>query len=131
MPAPAAPSGYCDLRDTAMLASLHEALPARLTHLLNKLSQDVLEKGFLYVREALGSSAKQTIVQELCELDIDMILLDSVVVHVLSKNILGSLVTMTLVLAAAVTARRVFSESSSNQSQAHPPAVASSVTRIA
>ena len=77
MPAPAAPSGYCDLCDTAMLASLHEALPARLTHLLNKLSQDVLEKGFLYVREALGSSAKQTIVQELCELDIDIILLDS------------------------------------------------------
>eukprot|EP00439_Symbiodinium_sp_Y106_P025984 s7406_g3.t1 len=153
MPAPAAPSGYCDLCDAAMLASLHEALPARLTHVLNNLNQAVLEKGFLYVQEALGSSAeadyrarvvrarhrkafsmyrkrlalrrRQTIVQELCELGIDVILLESVVVLVPAKNILGSLVTMTLVLAAAVTARRVFTESSSNQSEAHPPAVAS------
>ena len=93
MPAPAAPSGYCDLCDTAMLASLHEALPARLTHLLNKLSQDVLEKGFLYVREALGSSANSF-------------------------------------FAAAVTGRHVFSESSSSQSQAHHPVVASFVSRI-
>ena len=58
MPAPAAPSGYCDLCDAAMLASLHEALPARLTHVLNNLNQAVLEKGFLYVQEALGSSAE-------------------------------------------------------------------------
>ena len=79
----------------------------------------------------LALRRRQTIVQELCELGIDVILLESVVVLVPAKNILGSLVTMTLVLAAAVTARRVFTESSSNQSEAHPPAVASFVTRIA
>ncbi|CAE7206666.1 unnamed protein product [Symbiodinium sp. CCMP2592] len=57
-PAPAAPSGCCDLCDVSILSALNANMPARLTHVLNGLDQEVLEKGFTYVRDALGSKAE-------------------------------------------------------------------------
>ncbi|CAE7839771.1 unnamed protein product [Symbiodinium sp. CCMP2592] len=57
-PAPAAPNGACDLCDVGMMATLHESMSSRLTHLLGKLDAGVAEHAFGYIRDTLGSTAE-------------------------------------------------------------------------
>jgi len=58
-PAPAAPGGLCDLCDEDMIATLHQSLPGRLTHLLNALAAPADGRAFEYVRTALGTEIEQ------------------------------------------------------------------------
>lgn len=68
MPAPAAPSGLCDLCDPEMLETLYGSCSQRLTHLVSKLESNAVGTAFRYIRDALGEKAERDMQQRLARL---------------------------------------------------------------